>query len=468
MEKIITKENKMGTMSTNKLLIMMASPIILSMMVQALYNIVDSLFVAQVSENALSAVSLAFPIQQLMIAVAVGTGVGMNALLSRNLGERNFDKVNKLAMNGMFLGLVSSLVFLVLGLLFSRLFFESQVDVSKFANPADAYEIIEGGTTYLRICTIFSTGIFGSIIFERLLQSTGLTKYSMYGQLIGAGANIILDPIFIFGWFGVPAMGIAGAAIATVIAQFASLFANMYFNYAKNHEIKFSIKKFVPDFDIIKNIYKVALPAIINNSLMPFLTFSMNGILFGLSTSAPAVMGVYIKVQSFVFMPVFGMNNGMIPIIAYNYGAKKSDRIRSTIKHAIKYSLIFTVTGLLAFQILPNQILMPFLDDPNSIAMGVVAFRTISSGFIIGGFTLIMCAVFQAMGESKDCLIVQAIRQLICILPIAYYLATFGNVNLIWLAFPIADVVALIICIFMYRKIMKNKVDTLGNNVEVA
>ena len=454
MENIITKENKMGTMSTNKLLLVIASPIILSMMVQALYNIVDSLFVAQLGESALSAVSLAFPIQQLMIAVGVGTAVGVNALLSRSLGEKDYKKVNKLAMNGIFLAVISSLLFVIFGLFFSRMFFESQIT----STAVDGVSIIENGTTYLSICTIFSAGIFGTITFERFLQGTGLTKYCMIGQLCGAITNIILDPIFIFGWFGVPAMGIAGAAIATVIAQFISLFINMYFNFAKNHEIKFQFKKFVPDFKVIKNIYKIAFPAILNSALMSLLAFAMNGILLMFSTSATAVMGVYIKVQSFIFMPVIGLYNGMVPIIAYNYGAKNSDRIRSTIKHAMKYSLAFTVTGLLAFQIFPNEILSIFLEDPASIAMGAVAFRTISATFCFGGLTLIMCAVFQAMGESKDSLIVQSFRQLLFLLPLAYYLSTFNNIDLIWLAFPISDLIAIVFCIFMYKRIMKNKI----------
>ena len=305
-------ENKMGVMPINKLLITMSLPMIISMLVQALYNVVDSIFVSQISENALTAVSLAFPLQNFMIAVGSGTGVGINALLSKSLGEKNFDEANKVANNGIFLAIISYLLFLLIGIFGVRFFFECQTNV---------VEIIDGGYYYLLICTVCSFGLFGQFVFERLMQSTGKTLYIMLTQGLGAITNIILDPILIFGLFGFPKMGIAGAALATVIGQILAMILAIYLNFTKNYEIKIKIKGFKPDLKTIKKIYSVGIPSIIMGSISSVMTFGMNKIIIVFTSTATAVFGIYFKLQSFVFMPVFGLNNGMVPIVSYNYGA---------------------------------------------------------------------------------------------------------------------------------------------------
>ena len=324
-------ENKMGVMPINKLLITMSLPMIISMLVQALYNVVDSIFVSQISENALTAVSLAFPLQNFMIAVGSGTGVGINALLSKSLGEKNFDEANKVANNGIFLAIISYLLFLLIGIFGVRFFFECQTNV---------VEIIDGGYYYLLICTVCSFGLFGQFVFERLMQSTGKTLYIMLTQGLGAITNIILDPILIFGLFGFPKMGIAGAALATVIGQILAMILAIYLNFTKNYEIKIKIKGFKPDLKTIKKIYSVGIPSIIV-----------------FTSTATAVFGIYFKLQSFVFMPVFGLNNGMVPIVSYNYGARNKDRIISTIKISIVYAVGMMLIGLCVLQIFPKQIL---------------------------------------------------------------------------------------------------------------
>ena len=387
MDHTVSKENKMGTMPINALLLNMAIPIMISMMVQALYNIVDSLFVSRISENALTAVSLAFPIQNLMIAIATGTGVGINALLSRSLGENNQKEANEAAKNGIFLSFLSSIAFLFLGLLGSNYFFHTQTDIA---------EIINDGTVYLEICTVFSFGLFGAITFERLLQATGRTLYSMFTQIVGAVINIILDPILIFGLFGLPKLGIAGAALATIIGQIIGCILSAIINVKKNKEISLDMKGFRPNLKTIKRIYSVGIPSIIMASISSIMTFGINNILMFFSSTATAVFGIYFKLQSFIFMPVFGLNNGMIPIIAYNYGAKRRKRITHTIKLSAVYATIIMIIGFFIFQTFPDRLLMMFKASEHMFSIGIPALRIISVSFIFAGTSIKLSTEIQA------------------------------------------------------------------------
>lgn len=445
-------ENIMGTMPEGRLLVTISLPIIISMLIQALYNVVDSYFVAKISENALTAVSLAFPIQHLMIAVATGTGVGMNALLSRRLGEKNQKAVNNVAVNGLFLAFLSSLLFVIFGLFFSRIFFESQTNVP---------EIIEGGTAYISICTIISGGIFFQITFSRLLQSTGRTIYSMIGQIFGAVINIILDPILIFGLLGMPKMGIVGAALATVIGQILGAILDAWFNFSKNHDIEFKFKGFKPAWSIIKQIYSVGLPAILGTAVISIMVFGMNKILISFSISASAVLGIYIKLQSFIFMPIFGLNNGMIPIIAYNYGAKNKKRITKTIKLGLICACSITLFGFLLFQFFTKPIITIFIDIDSTVVIGIVAFQIISIGFLFAGVGIVLISTFQALGYGTYSLFTQLFRQLVAILPIAWLLSLGGNIDIVWWAFPIADFLTLAPLLLLYRSIYKKKIQLL-------
>lgn len=442
MQQTATKENKMGSMPIHTLLLNMAIPMMISMMVQALYNIVDSLFVSRISENALTAVSLAFPIQNLMIAIATGTGVGINALLSRSLGENNQKEANEAAKNGIFLAFLSSIVFFFFGLFGSGFFFHTQTDIS---------EIIEGGTLYLQICTMLSFGIFGVITFERLLQATGRTLYSMITQTTGAVINIILDPIFIFGLFGMPKLGVAGAALATVIGQIASCILAAVINVKKNKEISLEMKNFRPNLDTIKKIYAVGIPSIIMASISSVMTFGINKILMVFSSTATAVFGIYFKLQSFIFMPVFGLNNGMIPIIAYNYGAQKRKRITQTIRLSVIYATIIMILGFFIFQIFPNKLLMMFDASEHMFSIGIPALRIISASFIFAGVSIVLSTVFQAVGKGMSSLIISLVRQLIILLPLAYILSNI-SLDAIWIAFPISELLALLVSIlFLYQ-----------------
>lgn len=445
-------ENIMGTMPEGRLLVTISLPVIISMLIQALYNVVDSYFVAKISENALAAVSLAFPIQNLMIAVAIGTGVGINALLSRRLGENNQKAVNSVAMNGLFLAIFSSLLFIIFGLFFSRIFFESQTDVP---------EIIEGGTLYTSICTIISGGMFFQITFSRLLQSTGRTIYSMIGQIFGAVINIILDPILIFGLLGMPKMGIGGAALATVIGQILGALMAAWFNFTKNPDIEFKFKGFKPNWGTIKQIYSVGLPAILSTSVTSIMVFGMNKILISFSTSATAVLGIYFKLQSFIFMPIFGLNNGMIPIIAYNYGAKQKNRITKTVKLGLICASSIALIGFLLFQFFTKPILTIFIDSNSTVVIGIVAFKIISIGFLFAGIGIVMISTFQALGYGTCALFLQLFRQLVAILPIAWLLSLSGNIDIVWWAFPIADFLTLAPLLLVYQSIYRKKIRLL-------
>ena len=445
-------ENKMGVMPVNKLLLSMSVPMMISMLVQALYNIVDSIFVAQISENAFTALSLAFPAQTLMIAVATGTGVGINALLSKSLGEKNFERANKTARNGIFLAICGFVVFAVLGIFLSRQFFLWQTDVM---------EIVDYGTQYLSICCICSFGLFIEITMEKLLQSTGRTVLSMTTQMISAVLNIILDPILIFGWFGLPAMGVAGAAIATVIGQIIAAIVAVIINIKKNKELDLSPKGFRPSKKIIKKIYSVGLPSIIMASIGSVMTFMMNKILIAFTTTATAVFGAYFRLQSFIFMPVFGLNNGMVPIVAYNYGARKKDRIIKTIKLSVCYAVALMLIGLAIFWIFPETLLGFFEASETMLEIGVPALRTISLSFIFAGFSIITLSVCQALGHGFMGLVVSVVRQLVVLVPVAYLLSRTGVLSAIWWAFPIAEVVAVSLAALFLRQVYRKEIKPL-------
>lgn len=438
-----TRENKMGTMPENKLLISMAVPMMLSMLVQALYNVVDSIFVARISEDALTAVSLAFPVQNLMIAIGSGTGVGINALLSKSLGEKNQKLANKAAHNGILLMIFSAIACALFGIFGSRWFFTTQTD---------SEVLIEYGEQYLSVVMIYSFGLFGQFITERLLQATGRTFYTMITQGLGAIINIILDPIMIFGLLGFPAMGITGAALATVIGQIIAAILGLWFNVKKNPDIQLGIRQLKPDGKVIKKIYSVGVPSIIMGSIGSVMTYGMNLILMGFSSTAAAVFGVYFKLQSFFFMPVFGLNNGMVPIIAYNYGARRKDRIMKTYKLAVLYAVGIMAVGLLIMQIFPAQLFSLFEASEEMLSIGVPALRLISTSFLFAGYCIISGSMFQALGHGFLSMINSIARQLLVLLPVAYLLSLTGNLNLIWLSYPIAELVSLTLSsVFLYR-----------------
>ena len=445
-------ENKMGTMPIPRLLFTMSLPMMLSMLVQAFYNIVDSVFVAQIDEYALTAVSLAFPIQNLMIAVASGTGVGVNALLSRSLGEKNEKDASLYANNGVFLGILSYLVFALIGIFFSHTFFATQTD-----NPA----IIEYGVQYMTIITVCSFGIFLEITFERLLQSTGKTIFNMITQGIGAITNIILDPILIFGLFGFPKMGVAGAAAATVTGQILAMVLALFFNLKKNPEIHIQAKGFRPHGNIIRSIYQIGVPSIIMMAIGSVMTFGFNKILLMFTSTATAVFGVYFKLNSFAFMPIFGLNNGMIPIIAYNYGAKNKERIMQTIKLSILVAVSIMLVGLAVFQLIPDKLLMIFNASENMLSIGVPALRIISLSFLFAGFCIVVGSVFQALGDSIYSLWVSVARQLVVLLPTAFILAKLLGLDAVWWSFDIAEIASLAMSIYFLKKIYNRKLKML-------
>ena len=449
-EKQPVPQNKMGTMPVNQLLLSMAIPIMISMMVQAFYNMVDGIFVGQLSENALNAVSLAFPIQNLIISVAVGTGVGINALLGRRLGQGESRLANQTAMNGLFLSLLNWILFAILAITCTKLFYASQTDIA---------EIIHYGEQYTFITTAGSFGIFFAITLERLLQVTGRTMYTMVTQAVGAIINIVLDPILIFGLFGAPRLEVAGAALATIIGQVVACMLALYFNLHHNPEIEFRLRGFRPSAPIIRDIYRVGFPSIIMSSIGSVMVFAMNQILIVFTPTATAVFGIYFKLQSFVFMPVFGLTNGMTPIVAYNFGAKNPDRIVKTVKLACMYAVGVMTIGFLLFQLFPATMIGLFQEKGASgdlITLGIPALRKISFCFLIAGFSIVSSTFFQAMGHGMLSLILSAIRQLVVLLPVAFILSRTYGLDAIWWAFPIAEIFAGIICIIcishLYRK----------------
>lgn len=440
------QENKMGTMPVGRLLASMATPMMISMVVQAFYNVVDSVFVSQLGEDALNAVSLAFPLQQLMIAVCGGTAVGMNAMLSRSLGAKQFERANKIANTGVFLFLCSAVVFTLIGIFLSRPFFLAQTDVK---------QIVDYGTDYASVCLGCSVGVCCQFCFEKLLQSTGKTTHSMIAQLIGAVINIILDPILIFGLLGMPRLEVLGAAIATVAGQIVAAIVAVVFNIRCNKEIHISTKLIRWDKEIVKTIYKIGLPSIIMQSIGSVMTFTMNKILIGFTTTATAVFGSYFKLQSFIFMPVFGLNNGMVPIIAYNFGAKRYDRVKKTITLAIVSAMTIMTIGFLAFELIPDVLLSFFNASKEMLEIGVPALRIIGTHYLFAGFCIIAGSVCQAIGKPVHSLIVSVCRQLFVLLPVAWLLSLTGRLELVWLAFPIAECVSLIMSSIFLSRTMK-------------
>ena len=439
------EENKMGYMPVKRLIVTMSLPMMISMLVQALYNVVDSIFVAQISEDALTAVTLAFPLQNLMIALGSGTGVGINALLSRSLGEKRFDRSDMAANNGILLTIVNYLLFLLAGLFGARAFIMTQTQ-----EP----EIAKLGATYLRIVNCMSFGLFFQMTFERLLQATGRTVYSMISQATGAIINIIFDPIMIFGLFGFPKLGVAGAAYATVLGQCIAATIGLLLNLRKNPDIRLSIAQvFRPSADIIRKIYFVGVPSILMMSIGSVMTYFMNLILIGFSTTAAAVFGVYFKLQSFFFMPVFGLNNGLIPVLAYNYGARKRERIREALRFSILLSVSIMLIGMAVFHIIPDKLLRMFAASEEMIRIGVPALRIISLSFAMAGASIIMGSIFQAFSQSIYSLIISVGRQLVVLIPVAWLLARTGEVTNVWWSFPIAELVSFALSILFFRRL---------------
>ena len=452
-------ENIMGTMDVNPLLIKLSIPMMISMLVQALYNVVDSIFVARVSENALTAVSLAFSLQNMMFAVGIGTGVGVNALLSKSLGEKNQYRANKTAENGLFLALCSYLVFLVLGLTVVRPYF--------YAQTADA-DIAEQGIRYLTICCVLSLGMFMQVMNEKLLAATSRTTLSMISQLVGAIVNIILDPIFIFGYCGEALSGTTGAALATVIGQFCGAGVSFYLNLRKNPDIQLDFKGFRPSAEAIKRIYVVGLPSIAMQCVGSVMTFLMNQILMAFTATAVAVFGVYFKLQSFVFMPIFGMNNGMVPIISYNYGARQPERVKKTIRLAVFYAECIMLVGFCIFQFLPDKLLGLFAASDAMLAIGVPALRIICPHFLLAGAGIVLSSVFQALGNGVFSLTVSICRQLVVLIPAAWLLSRTGEVNMVWWAFIIAEVVSLALSLVFMARINRTVIVPLSEKQDAA
>lgn len=452
----------MGYMPENKLLLSMSIPMMLSMLIQALYNIIDGLFVAGISPEQfeLTAVNLAFPAQNLMIAVSVGVGVGINALISRNLGLGNQEKADKIAGQGMFLAIVSYFLFAIGGSLIARPYFELMT--TDIADAAARETIISMGVSYLRICFIASFGLFIQVVHEKYMQATGKTTLSMVTQLVGAIFNIIFDPIFIYGWFGLPALGINGAALATVTGQILSGIVGIWLQKTRNKEVTLKFENIKPDKKIIGEIFKIGLPSILMNSIGSFMTASFNKIIMALNEYAVNVFGIYFKLQSFVFMPVFGFNNGMISIVSYNYGARKKKRMLRTVKLGLVYAVSFMIFGFVLFQLFPDVFLSMFnLSDEAINTVGVPALRTISISFIFAGFSIICSAVFQAFGYSLFSMFISIGRQLVTLLPVAYLLALTGDINNVWWAYPIAEFVCLVLSVLFYLYIYKHKIKTI-------
>lgn len=443
----IREENKMGTMPVGKLLITMAVPMILSMLVQALYNIVDSIFVSRISQDALSAVSLAFSLQNLMIAVGAGTGVGINAFLSKSLGEKDFKMANKVANHTVYLWGISYAIFLIIGLSLTGAYFKSQTSDTA---------IIQYGVDYMSIILCYSFGLFGQMFCERLLTSTGRTVLSMAIQMTGAIINIILDPIMIFGLLGVPAMGVKGAAIATCIGQNIAFIIGIILNLKCNKDIELHPKYMKPEGYIFKRVYKVGIPSIVMGSIGSVMTYGLNKILIGFTKTAVAVFGSYFKLQSFIFMPIFGLNNGIIPIIAYNFGAKNRERIMRSVKLALMFAVSYMCLGFIAFETIP-QVLLSFFKSNNPaenaalIELGVPALRIIATHFLLAGFCIVIGSTFQALGKATFSMVVSLMRQLVVLLPAAYFLSLSGTLSNVWFAFPIAECMSLAVTLFFFK-----------------
>ncbi len=446
------RENILGTMPIRKLLPSMAMPIMFSMLVQALYLIVDGIFVAQIGNNAFAAVNLVFPVQNIMIGFAVGTATGMNSLLSRRLGERRFDEANVVANNGLMLCISSSVMFAVLGAFGSNAFMR--------LSTTDA-DIISQGTVYMTICTVFSLGLFVQIAFERILQITGKTVYQMVAQVSGAVINIALDPILIFGMFGFPKMGIAGAAIATVFAQWCGMTICVVLNMLYNKEVTISVKMFKPHFQTIKGIYKVGVPGIIMQTIGSIMVFGMNQILISFTSVAVVAFGAYFKLMSFMFMPLFGLVNALVPIVGYNFGAKKRKRIVKTIRLSTISGLCIMAFGTAVFWAFPSQLLSIFNADKELYAIGVPMLRIISTSFLSASVCIVFSSVFQAMGNGMLSLWMSVGRQLVVLLPAAFLLSKNIGLGAVWFAFPIAECASLTLALVFFRYMYKKHIKSL-------
>ncbi len=441
------EENKMGTMPVNRLLVTMSLPMMISMVVQALYNVVDSIFVSWLSEDALAAVTLAFPVQSLMIAFGAGLGVGVNALLSRSLGEKNQENVRDSVTHGMMIYAAVYLIFLLIGIFLPRPFMASQTGASG---------IVSDGAAYLSIVSGCSFGLFGQFLFERLLQATGRTIFSMITQSVGAVINIILDPILIFGLLGAPKMGVAGAAAATVIGQTAAALLAFFFNLKFNSDISLSLKGIKVRWSVFRSILSVGIPSVLMQAIGSLMNLGMNAILISFSSTAVAVFGVYFKLQSFVFMPVIGLNNGMVPIAAYNYGAKRRDRLLKTVKLSIVYAVCIMVIGLIIAQLIPEKLLGIFNASDDMMQMGVFALRIISIHFPIAGISIILSSVFQALGKGLYSLSISFARQIVVLLPLAFLFSRIGGLNMVWWSYPLAELLSLTLCIFFFARVNRN------------
>ena len=449
--------NKMRTMPVAKLLFNMALPLAISMLVQALYNVVDSIYVSRISESAVTALSLAFPIQHLIIGFATGIGVGMNSLLSKSLGENNRERVNQAAGNGIFLMLIAVVMFMLFGVVGARPFFAVQSSVE---------ETVKGGGDYLTICSLFCIGIFVEVLGERMLQASGRTIYTLFTQGTGAVVNIILDPVFIFGVpeLGIPALGMAGAAIATVIGQWIAAILAVIFNLTKNPEVQFTIRMIRPDRKVLGKILSVGIPSIIMMAIGSVMTFAINGIFQGFKDygeTATAVFGVYFKLQSFVIMPVLGINNASVSIIAYNYGARLPQRITGNLKCALTTALTIMFLGVAVFQLFPTVLLGLFEPTEEFLAMGISALRIVSLGFPFAAVSIALSASFQAMGVGIYSTITSLCRQLVVLVPVAYLLSLSGDVHLVWWAFAIAEIVSMTLTLLFYSRIYRNKIKPL-------
>ena len=447
-------ENKMGTMPLTKLLANMAIPMVLAMVVQALYNVVDSLYVSRISESAVTALSLAFPLQNIMIGFATGIGVGVNSTLSKALGEGNQENANRAAGNGMVLVAISTALFMLFGVFAVRPFFEIQSDVA---------ETVEGGISYLSICCLLSLGIFVEVLCERLLQASGRTGFTLLTQGVGAVVNIILDPLFIFGFepLGIPAMDFAGAAVATVIGQWIAAILAVIFNFKCNPDVQFALKYLKPKKETMKAILTVGIPSVIMVAVGSVMNFSMNQILQGFSETATGVFGVYFKLQSFFFMPLFGINNATISIMAYNYGARNPKRILGTLKRAAVTDVIIMTVGLLVFQLLPDLLLGMFNPSDEFLHIGRQALRTISFSFPLAAIGISVSGSFQALGDGIYSTIMSLCRQMLVLLPAAYLLSLSGVVTRVWWAYPIAESVSICVTIFLFSRIYKKKIKPL-------
>ena len=446
------KENKMGVMPVGKLLVNMALPMIISMLVQALYNVVDCIYVSRISESAVTALSLAFPVQNMQIGFAVGIGVGINSLLSKSLGEGNQEAANRTAGNGMILMLIVTVAFMLFGMFGVRPYYEVQSTVA---------ETVEGGIAYTRICCLFVMGSFLQIYSERLLQATGRTVLTMVTQAVGAITNIILDPVFIFGWFGLPAMGIAGAAIATVIGQWVGALLGLYFNEKHNPDVQFGRRYAKLDGQIVKGILTVGIPSVIMNGIGSVMNFGMNQILQGFTETATSVFGIYFKLQSFFFMPLFGINGATISIVAFNFGARKPERIMKTLKLSCSAALVLMISGFLAFQFVPDLLLSMFNPSDAFLVIGRSCLRTISWSFPVAAICIVLGAAFQALGNGMYATITSICRQMVVLLPVAYLLSLSGNVNLVWLSYPIAEVASGAATVFFFIRIYRQKIKPL-------